>query len=244
MSKTRVVHCKLEPYDILIDRTTKWGNKYIIGKDGTRREVIAKNKADLIKNHDLIKDLHELDGKTLGCWCKTSPDVPCHGDTLIELLEESKIAHPRNDGIFYINIYSQGKTELGRQLSNFALSEFTYEPYGTFKSVEGFWYWYFSGQKEDILKKLWGYQAKQFGQKICNDKGRKTFAESDKEIILEAIRCKLRQNKIIRNMLAHSVLPFRHFYCFGSKVVEPLEYSWITDEFERIRKILQKKLQK
>jgi hypothetical protein len=26
--RPRVVHCKREPHDVLIDRTTKWGNPY------------------------------------------------------------------------------------------------------------------------------------------------------------------------------------------------------------------------
>lgn len=38
--KTKVVHCQKEPYDVLIDRTTKWGNPWKIGKDGNRDEEI------------------------------------------------------------------------------------------------------------------------------------------------------------------------------------------------------------
>jgi hypothetical protein len=44
----------------------------------------------------------------------------------------------KDDGITHINIYSKGKTELGRWLSNF-----TYHPIetedGKFDSVEGYW---------------------------------------------------------------------------------------------------------
>lgn len=42
MSPKRVVHCKKEPYDVYIGRPSKWGNPFVIGKDGTREEVIAK----------------------------------------------------------------------------------------------------------------------------------------------------------------------------------------------------------
>lgn len=35
----------------------------------------------------ILKHLEELRGKVLGCWC--SP-LPCHGDVLIEFLEEAK----------------------------------------------------------------------------------------------------------------------------------------------------------
>lgn len=35
---------------------------------------------------DLMGDLHELKGKTLGCWCAP---LACHGDVLAELAELS-----------------------------------------------------------------------------------------------------------------------------------------------------------
>jgi hypothetical protein len=35
-----------------------------------------------------MNDLHELNGKELGCWCK--PDK-CHGDILIKLYNEKYI---------------------------------------------------------------------------------------------------------------------------------------------------------
>ena len=33
------------PYDLMVDRTSFWGNPFHIGVDGTRREVIAGVKA-------------------------------------------------------------------------------------------------------------------------------------------------------------------------------------------------------
>jgi hypothetical protein len=38
-SKTRVVHCKVEPFDIYIGRPSKWGNPFKIGKDGSRESI-------------------------------------------------------------------------------------------------------------------------------------------------------------------------------------------------------------
>jgi hypothetical protein len=79
---SKVVHCKREPYDVYIGRPSKWGNKFVIEKDGTREEVIEKYREWLLQQKDLMDDLHELKGKTLGCWC--SPQA-CHGDVLSEL---------------------------------------------------------------------------------------------------------------------------------------------------------------
>lgn len=81
----RVVHLKKEPYDIRIDRTTKWGNPFVVNKDGTRKEVIAKYRIWLRTQPLLLKDIHELEGKVLGCWCKPKP---CHGDVLAELAND------------------------------------------------------------------------------------------------------------------------------------------------------------
>lgn len=82
-------HYKKLPYNsIYIGRPSKWGNPFIIGKDGDREEVILKYKEYLF-NSGLIDDIHEIEGKDLVCWC--SP-LPCHGDILKEILEYKKEA--------------------------------------------------------------------------------------------------------------------------------------------------------
>lgn len=83
--RTTVVHCKKEPFDILIDRRTKWGNPFRIGIHGTRDEVIAKYREWILTKPDLLAELYTLRGKRLGCWCK--PEA-CHGDVLVDLIHE------------------------------------------------------------------------------------------------------------------------------------------------------------
>ncbi|MFW6242770.1 MAG: DUF4326 domain-containing protein [bacterium] len=80
----KVVHCKKENYDIYIGRGSKWGNPFKIGVDGNRDEVIEKYKNYILDNSNLLSQLHELEGKVLGCWCKPKR---CHGDVLKELVE-------------------------------------------------------------------------------------------------------------------------------------------------------------
>ncbi len=90
--KTRVVHCQREPYDVYIGRAvprkklkaSPWANPFMIGQDGTRDEVIAKYRAWLATQPDLLAALPELRGKTLGCWCY--PET-CHGEILAELAD-------------------------------------------------------------------------------------------------------------------------------------------------------------
>ena len=88
---TRVVHCKRERHDVYIGRPSKWGNPFVIGRDGSREQVIAKYRTWVLARPELVAALPELRGKTLGCWC--APQA-CHGDVLAELAQ----AAPRSTG--------------------------------------------------------------------------------------------------------------------------------------------------
>ena len=85
METARVVNVKRERYDIYIGRPSKWGNPFIIGKDGSRAEVVAKYAGWIRCQPKLLSQIEELRGKVLGCWCKPEP---CHGDVLIQLLHQ------------------------------------------------------------------------------------------------------------------------------------------------------------
>ena len=78
----KVVHCKKEPYDVYIGRGSKWENPYIIGKHGTREEIISKYEMHIMTRPDLIQDLPELIDKTLGC------SKEYHGDILKIMVED------------------------------------------------------------------------------------------------------------------------------------------------------------
>jgi hypothetical protein len=81
----KVAHCKKEKYDVYIGRPSIWGNPFIIGRDGTREEVIEKYRDYVLNSPDLLSRLPTLHGKILGCFCAP---LPCHGDVLLELLEK------------------------------------------------------------------------------------------------------------------------------------------------------------
>lgn len=83
----RVVHCRRDPFDLYIGRPSKWGNPYRIGPDGDRAQVIRRFEHHVrFKRGDLLAELGELEGQTLGCHC--APE-PCHGDVLAALLAET-----------------------------------------------------------------------------------------------------------------------------------------------------------
>jgi hypothetical protein len=58
------------------------GTPFVIPRDGSRDEVIAKYRAWIVQQPALMAALPELRGKDLVCWCAPSP---CHADVLLEL---------------------------------------------------------------------------------------------------------------------------------------------------------------
>ena len=76
---------------VYIGRPSRWGNPYVIGRDGDRGEVIAKYRKYVLgalhEEHLSIQSLRrDLRGKTLVCHC--APE-PCHGDVLAEIVDAS-----------------------------------------------------------------------------------------------------------------------------------------------------------
>lgn len=83
----RAVHCKRERHHVYIGRPSKWGNPFVVGKHGTREQVIERYERWLLGNDALMAALPELRGKVLGCWC--APRA-CHGDVLVRLANAAR----------------------------------------------------------------------------------------------------------------------------------------------------------
>lgn len=76
------MHCKHERHHVYIGRPSKWGNPFVVGREGARGECIERYEAWLLDSPELIAALPELRGLVLGCWCAPRP---CHGDGLVRL---------------------------------------------------------------------------------------------------------------------------------------------------------------
>jgi len=96
MSQTRVINLRNERHGdnfVYIGRGSKWGNPYTHIKGKTKAQFLVKDREEAIEKYDewirqqpeLLKDLHELKGKRLGCYCRPHK---CHGDILCDLIEE------------------------------------------------------------------------------------------------------------------------------------------------------------
>lgn len=72
---------------VYVGRPSPYGNPFIIGKDGTREEVIKKFEDWLLNKADILyyRIREELAGKDLVCWCAPKP---CHADILLRIVNE------------------------------------------------------------------------------------------------------------------------------------------------------------
>ena len=68
---------------VYVGRPTKWGNPFVIGRDGDRQEVIASYRTYILPRKEEI--ISELRGRNLRCWCAP---LACHADVLLELANE------------------------------------------------------------------------------------------------------------------------------------------------------------
>ena len=86
---------KNDHYDVFIGRPSKYSNPFIIGKHGTRSEVIAKFEEYFKNLFNFNALLDELEGKKIACWCDL--DQNCHGDMIIKLYNAREKLKQFND---------------------------------------------------------------------------------------------------------------------------------------------------
>lgn len=112
VQRRRAKGWRLPPNTVCVDRSTKWGNPFIVGRDGTREDCTRLFAAMLngyicVSRSPSIKEQREyrrmavashrdLMGKNLACWCP--PGVPCHADVLLALNHRRIAAAYRGHG--------------------------------------------------------------------------------------------------------------------------------------------------
>ena len=82
----RVVNKYKEKYTVYIGRGSIFGNPFVMGKDGSREEVINLYRHYVTQNLDVYKAICNLPKDAiLGCFCKPQK---CHGDVIVELYND------------------------------------------------------------------------------------------------------------------------------------------------------------
>lgn len=90
---------RLPDNTVKVDRSTLWGNPFVVGIDGTAVYCVQLYRMMLAAMHCLTSEatlaaqerahrhvsrhIANLRGKNLACWCAL--DKPCHADVLLEL---------------------------------------------------------------------------------------------------------------------------------------------------------------
>lgn len=147
---------------------------------------------------------------------------------------------PEHDGQTHINIYSQGATQLGRDLSNLAPISVTVGGL-TYASVEAYWYTLgchgLSEADAAHLRGLSGLQAKKVGRALRqrHPGPRNPDFES---LIRAAIQQKVYTRPALALELARSTLPLAHYYVRGTQAVDA-GFEWVTETNVALRRQLQ-----
>jgi len=118
-----------------------------------------------------------------------------------------------NDGITHINMKTFGQTEVGRLLSMEAPNRFTHPVFGSFDSLEGFWYYIRSGcQDTKVRTSNEGYGRRRFGNQPTEK------IENFQEIIGEGIYimlCQLPDDRL--QLILDNELPLDMYYIHYGK---------------------------
>jgi predicted NAD-dependent protein-ADP-ribosyltransferase YbiA (DUF1768 family) len=144
--------------------------------------------------------------------------------------------NPDSDGIDHVNVYSGGRTELGRFLSNFSRSPVDTVD-GKFASIEGYWYWLGTDDSErERLRKAVGFAAKKIGRQLGSlDYPRSSMFRLK---IAAAIMAKLLSNERMAELLTDNTLPLAHYYVFGGRVIEPKSGKWVLEVLHMCEELL------
>lgn len=98
----RTAGWRMPPNTVKVDRTTPWGNPFIVGKPGgaytakvvDRRHAYLLFKSIAAANEKLVEAARrELRGKNLACWCpKGNPyEDCCHAAVLLEIANSDAV---------------------------------------------------------------------------------------------------------------------------------------------------------
>lgn len=153
---------------------------------------------------------------------------------LLMSVQQNKMT-PATEGKNHFNIYSRSQTELGRFLSHF-----THHPIetvdGRFDSMEGYWYWL--KYRDDTLRELSGYQAKEYGSNLAKTAVQQLSTDSDyfrKSILAATSQKLLTMPDLLKLRLAYSRLPLIHAYVHQGKYTFQNSMDFIIEHINSLR---------
>jgi Domain of unknown function (DUF4326) len=71
---------------VYVGRPSRYGNPFVIGRDGSRVDVIQRY-AETVSDRLGLAEIEALRGHDLVCWCAPQP---CHADVLLALANRTE----------------------------------------------------------------------------------------------------------------------------------------------------------
>lgn len=139
--------------------------------------------------------------------------------------------NPADDGVHNINVWTNGKTRLGRLLTHLSDLSVDDPRYGRFSCGEGLYYYIKTGCVHEELRTMSGYEAKRYGQTLPRGRWVTDFWGE----IKIANRARIDQHPELRDLVEESTLPFEHYYVYQNKVVVPRGSAQYCKMLEEIR---------
>ncbi len=82
------------PDRVYVGRPSKWGNRFVVGRDGSRDEVIAKYRAWIVRQPALMAALHELRARISCAGVRPSAATPtCSSNSQTAEIRTVMISH-------------------------------------------------------------------------------------------------------------------------------------------------------
>lgn len=103
--------CRMPPNTVKVDRSTKFGNPFVVGVHGTNAYCVrlyeilmsghlclsTDNQHEQTRSHKFVsRNHHVLRGKNLACWCRIG--TPCHADVLLKIANAADHSFTRRAG--------------------------------------------------------------------------------------------------------------------------------------------------
>lgn len=132
----------------------------------------------------------------------------------LTVIEPPRVYHPSTDSIDHINIYSRGKTQLGRWLTNPSPLGFIHPNFGKFATAEGLHFFLKTGMSDYEYFHLKGFEARKKGKAA-----HKHYVHNPEFDHLMRIGwvCKITQNPELYYLVQDNSLPLVHYYYYGAE---------------------------
>ncbi len=158
-----------------------------------------------------------------------------HSRSKTQLIEANlpPLSTRKVDGVDHLNIWESGKTKLGKFLAIASPNPFVHPVFGPFNSVECFWHYIRSQERDDRLRTMSSAAVRKFSRRLKTAHTPNFYA-----VIMYAVWHKLSTNKQMIERLRTNDLPLDMYYIFRDSglPIRSTSIVWMMPGFVEIEK--------